>query len=89
MEKKNITHHDADWGGYTLDDLRYQRAVTLARMEVEKEKLMLGVDEVKSGMPGAGGSGIMGKIVGSLSYIDYIVLAFRLTRSLSRAFKRK
>lgn len=89
IEKKSPTHEEDGWKGYTLDELRYQRAVALARIEMEREKMAVKAYDLRQNMPVVGRSGLMGKIMGSLSYVDYIVLAFKLTRSLSRIFRRR
>lgn len=87
IENRNITHYDEKWRGYSLDELRYQRAVALARIEMEKEKMALEAAGLRQHVPGMNTRGLMGKIMGSLSYVDYIVLAFRLGRSLSKMIK--
>lgn len=89
QDKKALPHHADNWNGYSLDELRYQRAVTLAHLEIEKEKLALAAADAREGIPVVGGmrSGIMAKIAGSLSYVDYVVLAFRTFRTISRAIR--
>lgn len=87
IETRKLTHHDGDWSGYTLDEMRYQRAVTLARLEVQKEKLKIGTAEMRNGAGQFGSTGIAGKIMGSLNYLDYIILAFKATRMISKALR--
>lgn len=87
-DKKLMPHHSDNWDGYTLDELRYQRALNMARLEIEKEKLNAGITEMRRGLPTINsGHGILSKIAGSLSYIDYAVLAFRIFRTVSKAFR--
>ncbi len=87
-DNKIMPHHAETWNGYTLDELRYQRALNMARLEIEKEKLTAATSEMKRGLPSLStGHGILSKIAGSLSYIDYAVLAFRLFRTASKAFR--
>lgn len=86
--KKLLPHHAENWNGYSLDELRYQRAVTMARIEIEKEKLAVGIDDLRQGIPFVGGGrGLLSKIAGSLNYIDYAMLAFRAFRSASKLFR--
>ncbi len=87
MEKKLLARDDENWKGYTLDDLRYERAVALARLEIQKEKLAMSASEMRSGVPGIAGGGILGKLMGSLNYLDYAILAFRTFRFVSKRFR--
>ena len=88
IEHKRLTHNEPEWQGYSLNDLRYQRAVTLARLEIAKEKLVMQGEDIRSGaMSGTGVRGLLGKVMSNLSYLDYILLAFRMGRTISRAFK--
>lgn len=83
-----MPHNSENWNGYTLDELRYQRALTSARLEIEKEKLMQGINSMRSGLPSfSSGNSILAKIAGSLNYIDYAVLAFRLFKTVSKAVR--
>lgn len=83
------TQSQEAWRGYSLEELRYQRALTAVRVEMEKEKLMHRVNELKRNVPtmSVSKSGLMGKVMKSLNYVDYVVLAFGLGRAASRFFK--
>lgn len=78
---------DIDWKGYTLDELRYQRAYTLARLEIEKERISSGFKHLYSSTPGNMGSGIMKKMIGGLNYVDYALIAFKLGKRIYKMFR--
>ena len=84
-----------DFKGYTLDELRYQRALVLLKREFLKEKAMEEVKEVKSRIPVLNGkspldtmspSGILGSVVKGLNYADYLMLGFSLFNAGRKVF---
>lgn len=86
---KNAPHHHADWHGYTIDELRYQRALTSARMEIQKERLTNQFNTLKGSFGMVEGKGIMGKMLHSLNYLDYALLAFHTVRRVSGMFRKR
>ncbi len=82
--------HDAEkWEGYTLDELRYMRAYTAARLEIARERLThnaSGITDVVKA-PMGGGQNIFTRILGALSYIDVAVLTFKIGKSAYRIFR--
>lgn len=36
---KQLPHNNEEWKGYTLEEIRYARAYTAARMELNRERL--------------------------------------------------
>lgn len=87
---KKIQDHqreDNEWKGYTIDELRYQRAYALARLELEKEKIVSGFHHIYKSTPGTMGTGIMRKMMGGLTYIDYAVLAYKLGHRIYKMFR--
>lgn len=89
--QKQLPHSSVEgWKGYTLDELRYARAYTAARMELNRGRLMSRLEEVsKSGLKTSSPAGILGKVLGAFSYIDIALMTwkigrrmFRLTRSI-------
>lgn len=81
--KKSLPHEKPEWKGYTLDELRYMRAYTAARLEINRERLQQNFVAMKDYSP-MNKSGLLGKVLGTLSYIDIAVLTYRIG---SRAFK--
>lgn len=74
------------WKGYTLDELRFQRMLALAKIEIEKDQLSHQMNSL-SKFGGFGGP-IMSKLTSALSYVDYVVVAFRVIRTISKMVKR-
>ena len=44
---KQLPHTTAEWTGYTLDELRYVRAYTAARMELNRERVISRIDGMR------------------------------------------
>lgn len=79
------------WPGYTLDDLRYRRAVNHVKMEVERERLTTAVHQVVNRQQSAFAGGMVKKVFTGFTVIDYALLAFQATkqiRKIYRLFKR-
>ena len=82
----------ADWQGYTLEEIRYARAYTAARMVISRERLTSRLHSVgEKGVLGGSPTGLIGKLLGAFSYIDIALLAwkfgsriFKFTRALRR-----
>lgn len=76
-----------EWNGYTLEELRFRRMLSLAKFELGKASLMSEVQSITSGR--AVKSSIFAKVTGALNYADYAILAFRLGRNVLRLFRRR
>ncbi len=76
------------WGGYTLEQIAYERALTLARLEVEKDRLAQRSDRMRAGNFSMSPS-IFSRLLSALNYVDYAVIATQLYRKLSPLFKKK
>lgn len=97
MKDKNpITAPDdglEKWPGYSLADLRYQRALNHVRMEMERERLansMTRLSDFKSKVH-IPGNGLMHKVFTSFSVLDYALLAItagKQVRKIYRFFKK-
>lgn len=75
--------------GYGIDELRYRRAYAMARYEMAKLSLQEQIDTVRSGMSGGiGGKGIVGRLMGSLNYLDWAILAFRVVSKIKKWRRR-
>ena len=91
-QQKTFPHNDPQWKGYTLDELRYQRALVSARVEIQKERIVAEVEKIREGAGFTGSGSIWGRMFSSLSYVEYAILAYRLINRLSRtvhSFRRK
>lgn len=80
---KELPHEKPEWSGYTLEELRYMRAYTVARLEINRDRLQRNFAGLKDAGP-VSKSGMLGKLLGTLSYIDIALLTFRVG---SKAFK--
>lgn len=90
-----------EFRGYTLDELKYQRAILLLKKEFLKEKALKEVNTVKQRIPMLNGKspldtitpkGVMAKIINGLNYADYLLLGFSLFKfgkKLTSVFRRK
>jgi hypothetical protein len=77
-----------DWKGYTLDELAYMRAMTLARREIERHRLGMEFDRARQGNVMLS-KGLFSKMVSLVSFTDMIVIGVKLWRSISPLFSRK
>ncbi|MDE6683272.1 MAG: hypothetical protein K2J87_07590, partial [Muribaculaceae bacterium] len=83
--------------GYTIEELRYQRALVALQKEFCKSKVLHKVDRVKNrkliGEGSSGGSkifkvgSIASKLLRGLSYIDYAMLGMSLFGSGKKVYK--
>lgn len=93
--------HAEDFKGYSLAELRYQRALLVIKKEFEKEKAIKEIKKIKSRIPVINGKspmdgistmGVVGKIIRGLSFADYLMLGFQALRIGKKAaglLKRK
>lgn len=97
-----ITSPEYSFKGYTLEELRYQRALITLRKEFCKSKLISNVDKLRKTNPlspsAAAGSlpaksrFIVTKLLTGLNYLDYAVLGYSLfnsVRKVTSIFRRK
>lgn len=85
---KQLPHQSPDWNGYTLDELRYMRAYTAARIEINRDRLTSRIRNVsKEGKKGIAPSGMIGKVLGAFSYIDMAIIAWKLGSNIFRIFR--
>ncbi len=83
------TGNEADsWKGYTLEELYMRRATIYARREIEKYRLTLATDNMRKSTPVLdGGTALMSKAGGWMSYIEYGLVAYRIVRKLMPFFR--
>lgn len=97
------TIQPAEVKGLTIREIRYQRALVALQKEFCKEKMHTGVLKLKSASPFSKDyngkskplgkiSGIAGKIIGGMNYLDYALIgytAFSNVRKVLGFFKKK
>ncbi|MDO4320871.1 MAG: hypothetical protein Q4C34_09895 [Bacteroidales bacterium] len=76
------------WTGYTFDRLAYERAVTLARLEIEKHRLATDIERTRQGNLLFSRS-TFSRLISIVSFTDFIVIGVKLWRTLSPIFSRK
>lgn len=82
----SFSEEPQNFAGYTMEELKHQRALTLIKREFLKQKAMNDVDEIKGRLPFNGNSplgnisakGIFGKVMKGLNYADYLMLGFSI-----------
>lgn len=88
-ELEKVTH-DETWKGYTIEELQYQRAYTAARLEIQRQRLILNYNNfTKSMNPMAEKGGVVSKVFGAFTWIDYGFLAYRIFKTATGLFRRK
>lgn len=101
-EKGNQTlNPDKDFKGYTIEELRYQRALVALQKEFCKAKVIRQIDKIRNPNGEAGESktsklariaGIGGKLLLGLNYLDYAMIGMSLFgsgRKIYNFFKGK
>lgn len=97
-----ITQPDSSFKGYTLEELRYQRGITLLHREFCKSKIMRNVQKLSAAShfsPPASANSLSGKagfwagkLLNGLNYLDYIMIGvstFSSIRKVFSVFRRK
>lgn len=73
------------WHGYSLEELRYRRALNEVAIAIEKDKLMRQVSET---LPrNETGTSMLSRAIGALTYMDYVILAFKLMTRAARLYR--
>lgn len=97
-KKTSAKHVEADFNGYTMEELRYQLAMVAIKKEYLKERALQSTTDIKkqlnSHMPlrGLGSKGIFGKVMKGLDLADYIMLGFqgfKIVRKIGSIFRKR
>lgn len=87
--KYNISRPEAEWEGLTLDEIRYARALTCARIEISREMLATRTRSMFSGSnPATASSTLLGRMLGALNWIDYGLIAMRVASKARQIFRK-
>lgn len=94
MATESLPHHDPassapQWQGYTIDDLRYRRAVNHVRIEMTRRQLAAKVADATNlrSLGSHRGGRMLGRIFSGLSMLDYAILAYQGTRQVMRLYR--
>lgn len=86
----NISKPEVEWDGLTLDELRYARALTQARIDISREMLTTRANAIFHGRSnGTGGKTMVGRMLGALNWLDYGLIAVRVGSKLTGIFRRR
>lgn len=90
-----IVAEKPEFRGYTLDEIRYRRALAAMRREYSKEKIINGMTRLRkravfggkeSGVVGKAGS-LASKLFSGLNYIDYAMVGFTAFSAIKKVFR--
>lgn len=81
-----MSEKDNAWKGYTFDELKFRRVLSLTKIELEKNAMMQKLHLVHKS--NAAPTTMVGKVLGSFDYLDYGVMAFKFVKRIVRWFKK-
>ena len=89
-KRKTLPHETDGWKGYPLDEIRYLRAYTAARIEIQGEGLKNNVRNLNPLSRGDGSQpgGLFGRIFSALTYIDIAIIAFKVGSKVLHTVRR-
>lgn len=78
------------WKGCTFNELLYRQALNKARISNEKERIERDYNDLRDRFtrPANTGNSLVGRLFGSMSYMDWITLGVGAYRKLSPLFHR-
>lgn len=92
-----ITDPTTTFRGYTIEELRYQRALISLQKEFCRNKIIKNLNNLKntdflapvsgSGTIGGKKSSLISKLLSGLNYLDYVMLGFSAFKSGRKIFK--
>ena len=74
---------DKEWKGYTIDELRYQKALALLKLEVQKERFSLMKTRLVS-FPDTGVGKMFGKLFSSSKAITYVIAGYKVFSMINK-----
>lgn len=87
----NNSQNNTEWRGYTLEEMRYKRAASLARCVIARQVLAdrftSVVKPVGTGLPGRAIS-LVSAFSGNLKTMQYIVLGYKLSKTVLSLWRR-
>lgn len=101
-KKSGAPHKEAGFKGYTMKELRYQRALVSLKKEFLKERALNETKEIKGQLPLIGNKksapkapsspGIFSKIMKGMDFADYLVIGMqtvKIGKKIGKIFKKK
>lgn len=93
-QKEAAPHHTKEFKGYSIEELRYQRALVALRKDFCKSRMIHNVDKLRRhGLFGRGSSkianvgGVASKIISGLGYVDYLMIGMSLFGTGKKIFR--
>lgn len=93
---RNITQPESKFKGYTLEEIRYQRALVSLQMEFCKTRLLRNVHNLQKRSPFSASSAatslpgkvgfVASKLFAGLNYLDYAMIGFSLFGTVRKVF---
>lgn len=77
---------EREWRGYSLDELRYRRAMALVNIQNEKNRTADGVARLRNGDMLLSMLGLR-RLSGIVDYARYVAVAVRLWRRVARMWR--
>ncbi len=93
---EDAPHNSSEFKGYSIEELRYQRALIALRKDFCKSKMIHNMDRIrKRGFFGRNGttsrvahvSGLASKIMSGLGYLDYVMIGMSIFGTGRKIFK--
>lgn len=93
--ESTVIKKESDFSGFSLEELRYQRAFIALQREFCKSKVISHASKLKKrGLTGystaSGGGkmvGLVGKLITGMSYVDYAMLGLSIFSTGKKVFK--
>ena len=89
MKNNQLQSTKSTWQGYSLEELRYARMVALARVEIEKSKLLDAAENTRNNLPIVGSSSSFSSVFKSINKLEYFIIAFKLFLKITPLFRKK
>lgn len=91
IQNINVDPTQDGWKGFTLDELRYRRALSLVKREIGRNELMNSVNNVKTRVSDNGIRGLMANnsLMKKMKLTDYLLLGFKVSNTFYKLWRRK
>lgn len=90
MNNYRIDKPEQEWPGLSLDQIRYARALTRARIEIGRELCATQAASLFKGTDATtGGRTLLGRMLGALNWIDYGLIALRVGSKAAHIFRKR
>lgn len=88
--KENTTGMNGvpEWKGYTLEELQYQKALVLVRLEMQKERLSGLKESLVNGSKTNVVSRLWGQYSANKNVIQYAIVGFKMFQTVRKILKR-